>query len=105
VLLVPVDAAWKTIAYAPGLVVAGDATPSLAQVAAVARRWEERYGARIATIGPARVEWYLARRPNRREALALALELLVFAPDADDGTIEDVAAALRVDRTFMARWD
>ena len=61
--------------------------------------------ARIAAIGPARVEWYLARRPNRREALALALELLVFAPDADEGIVDDVAAALRVDRTFTAWWD
>lgn len=56
-------------------------------------------------VGPARVEWYLARRPNRCKAQALALELLVFAPDADDGTVADVAAALRVGRTFTAWWD
>jgi hypothetical protein len=104
-ILVPTDAAWKAIAYVPGFVNAGEATPSLAQVAAVSRRWEQRYGARLAAIGPATLEYFLSRRLDKREALALATELLELAPNADDDVVEAVAARLLNDVSFTAWWD
>jgi hypothetical protein len=104
-ILIPADAAWKTIAYMPGFVTAGEATPSLAQVAAVSRRWEEKYGARLAAIGPATLEWYLSRKLTKAEALALAAELEIFSPDADEGTVEEVAAVLMNNTGVTAWWD
>jgi hypothetical protein len=106
ILLVLVDAAWKGPAFLRGFVDSGEATPSLAQAVVVSRHWEETYGARLAAMGPAKLEWALTRKLSKKEALALAEELLVFAPDSyGDATIEDVAAQLAVDVSFTAWWD
>ncbi|WP_163988879.1 DUF4253 domain-containing protein [Pyxidicoccus caerfyrddinensis] len=105
VALVPTDAAWKTLAYLPVLMQAGESTPSLVKVAAMSRRWEERYGARVASVRPATVEWVVDRAPkDRAAALALAHEHLALQP-SEKGTAEQEADALMQSTTWYLWWD
>ncbi|MCP3138361.1 DUF4253 domain-containing protein [Pyxidicoccus xibeiensis] len=105
IALVPTDAAWKTVAFLPILLQAGESTPSLVKVTAMARRWEERYGARVASVTPGTVEWVVDRLPKDRDAaLALAYEHLALVP-SNLGTAEQEAAALLESTTWHLWWD
>ena len=103
--LVPTDAAWKALASMAVLTMAGESTPSLVKLVAMARRWEERYGARVASVRPGIVEWVVDRPPkDRATALALAHEHLALKP-SEMGTVQQEAAALMQSTTWSLWWD
>ncbi|MCP3166463.1 DUF4253 domain-containing protein [Myxococcus qinghaiensis] len=91
--------------HLPVLLKAGESTPSLVKVTAMSRRWEERYGARVASVQPGIVEWVVERAPKDwDDALALAREQLALTP-SDVGTAEQEAAALMRSTTWYLWWD
>ncbi|MFP2906321.1 DUF4253 domain-containing protein [Pyxidicoccus sp. 3LFB2] len=103
--LVPTDAAWKTLAHLPGLLQAGNFTPSLVKVTALSRRWEERHGARVASVRPGIVEWVMDRPVKDRDAaLALAREQLTLKP-SEMGTAAKEATALMQSTTWYLLWN
>lgn len=102
--LVEVDAAWKTIAYLPMLLQAGEATPSLAQACAVSRTWERQFGARVLSVGPATIEWWLDAPPSREVALQLAPAHFTFTPEGGSNVLE-VRANELASPVWMAWWD
>lgn len=103
--LVPTDAAWKALAYLPLLTQAGEAVPSLAQAVAVAKKWEKRFGAKIAVVRPATLEWIVERPPEDREAaLLLAQAHGNFTPEGGAEILEKRAAELMA-RVWYAWWD
>jgi hypothetical protein len=76
---------------------------------AVHKRWSDRYGSRIACASGDVIECTVARPPaSRGEALALAREQFLYAPDiVHQGaeTIEELAATLLGGRTWYFWWD
>jgi hypothetical protein len=102
--LVPVDAAWKTLAHLPVLLQAGEATPSLAQACAVSREWEEKYGARVLSVRPALIEWWVETKPSRDAALELAPKHFAFTPEGGNGVLEARANEL-VSHVWSSWWD
>ena len=106
VALVPVDAAWKSLAYLTLFLEAGEAIPSLSQATAVCRVWEERYAAKIMAVGPATIEW-LVERPiaTRDEALAFAQEHFAFTPEGGSRVLEERAASLEGAQHWSSWWD
>jgi hypothetical protein len=103
--LVPTDAAWKALAHLPVLMQAGESTPSLVKVTALSRRWEERYGARVASVRPGVVEWVMdSPLKDRDAALALAREQLALEP-SEMGTAAQEATALMQSTTWYLWWD
>jgi hypothetical protein len=104
--LVPTDAAWKAVAWMPLLTQTGEATPSLAQLTAVSRRWEERFGARVMVVRPATVEWVVSRPPaSTEEAIAAAQEHFTFTPEADDSDVLEERAEQLMHEFWYAWWD
>jgi hypothetical protein len=104
IALVPVDAAWKTLAYLPMLHQAGEATPSLAQACAVSREWERRFGARVISVRPAKIEWWLDRPLSREAALELAPAHFTFTPEGGSNILE-VRANELVSPVWNSWWD
>jgi hypothetical protein len=102
--LVPVDAAWKTIAFLPMFLQAGEATPSLAQACAVSRDWERKFGAKVISVRPAMIEWWLTRPPSREVALELAPAHFTFTPEAGSNVLEERANEL-VSPVWNSWWD
>jgi hypothetical protein len=103
--LVPAGTAWQALAYLPQLTLGGESTPSLAQATAVCRRWEERFGARLAVVGSATLEWIVSRPPTTHaEALVLAEEHFTFTVDGGSKVLEERAAEL-MGRVWYAYWD
>jgi hypothetical protein len=104
IALVPVDQAWKTIAYLPMLLQAGEATPSLAQACAVSREWEHTFGAKVISVRPAMVEWWLERPPSRETALKLAPAHFTFTPEGGSNVLQERANEL-VSEIWSSWWD
>jgi hypothetical protein len=102
--LVPVDAAWKTLAYLPLFLDAGEATPSMAQACAVSREWERKFGAKVISVRPATIEWWLDHPPSRSVALELAPEHFTFTPEGGSNVLE-VRANELVSPVWTAWWD
>jgi hypothetical protein len=66
-----------------------------AALTAVARSWEERFGAFVASIGPGSLGLSVSGPPTTAtQARALAAEQSAFAPEGDDRDLDAVAAAL-----------
>lgn len=106
IALVPVDAAWKSLAYLTWFLGAGEATPSMAQAVAVCRTWEEKYWATIIAVSPASIEWSVAKPMQSHEsALAFAEEHFSFTPDAGPRIKEERAAWLLGARYWYSWWD
>jgi hypothetical protein len=106
-VLVPAEAAWQVIAYLPIFTTAGEATPSLAQAVAVSREWERRWGARVASVGPATIEWIAPPLDlDEAEAVQLAIAHHAFTPEAfEDETLGQRASALVLAESWYAWWD
>jgi hypothetical protein len=102
--LIPTDAAWKTIAWLPMLLRSGEATPSLAQACAVSREWEKRHGARVISVRPAMIEWWLDTPPSRETALELATAHSTFTPEGGSNVLE-VRANELVSSVWSSWWD
>jgi hypothetical protein len=66
-----------------------------AALTAVARSWEERFGAFVVSIGSAELGLSVSAPPTTAtQARALAAEQWAFAPEGDDDDLDTVAAAL-----------
>ncbi len=105
IALVPTDQAWKALAYLPIFTQAGEAVPSLAQAVAVAKKWEKRFGAKVAVVRPATLEWIVERPPEDREsALLLAQAHGTFSPEGASEILETRAAELMT-KIWFAWWD
>jgi uncharacterized protein DUF4253 len=66
-----------------------------AALTAVARSWEERFGAFVVSIGPGELGVSVSAPPTAaNQARALAAEQSAFAPEGDDESLDVVAAAL-----------
>ncbi|MDP1826348.1 MAG: DUF4253 domain-containing protein [Archangium sp.] len=104
VALVPVDAAWKAVAYLPMLLQAGEATPSMAQACAVSRLWEDDWGAKVISLRPAAIEWWVERPPTRSNAMEIACAHFTFTPEGGSNVLEERANEL-VSPVWSAWWD
>jgi Domain of unknown function (DUF4253) len=106
-VLVPTTQSWQV----PLLVGYGgyNACPYPEEHAAVLRRWEQQYGAKMAAMGPDYLELVVEQPPTTRgAAIALAAEQYAYCPDIVDqgtGTIEELAAALYQGSTWYFWWD
>ena len=101
----PVASAWQALAYLPQLTLGGQSTPSLAQATAVCRRWEERFGARLAVVDSCQLEWIVSRPPaTRADALALAEGHFAFTVEGGSEVLEERAAEL-MSPVWYAYWD
>lgn len=80
-----------------------------AGLSAMARSWEERFGARLLRLGPDRLDLSVAAPPqNPDHAAAVAAEHWTFAPDRilqETGTIEAYAQEIRGRRTWSFWWE
>ena len=76
---------------------------------AMHKRWQDRYGARIASMTFDVIECTVERPPESREdAMVLAREQFIYCPDiVHQGveTVENLAATLRGSRTWYFWWD
>ena len=80
---------------------------------AVARSWNEKYGADICAIGkPVTLEFRIARPPaDQREALAFMREQMVFCDGAmheifyDRSVFREAVTGLRHRKYLMCWWD
>jgi hypothetical protein len=70
-----------------------------AALTAIARSWEERFGAVVASIGPGTLGLSVAAPPTTAaQAHSLAAEQSAFAPEGDDGDDLNAVAATLPDR-------
>ncbi|MGZ8702598.1 MAG: DUF4253 domain-containing protein, partial [Gaiellaceae bacterium] len=106
-VVVPADASW----HVPCLLQYGDwneCPPAVAH-AAILRRWEERYGARVVTMRYDTIELAVDRPiATQQEALVVAHEQYVYCADiVQQGTetIEALAAALLGATVWYFWWD
>jgi hypothetical protein len=91
-LLVPVHRPADVIA-AVG-VIQSEVAPD-ADLTAIARSWEERFGAVVTQLGPGAMTMSVAAPPaSERQAVALAAEQIAFAPEGDVAELGAQAAAL-----------
>jgi hypothetical protein len=91
-LLVPVHRPADAIA-AVG-VIQSEVAPD-ADLTAVARSWEERFGAVVTQLGPGTVALSVAAPPaSERQAVALAAEQIAFAPEGDVAELGEQATML-----------
>ena len=86
---------WLKVNAAAGLVAAGraDSIVDALPIAAVLRSWEERFGAKLLTIGFAKIQ-LLAHRPPRTQQAAqlLAAEQFAFCDECADKGLHDVSS-------------
>ncbi|WP_445148272.1 DUF4253 domain-containing protein [Baekduia sp. Peel2402] len=95
ILLVPVHRPADTIAALGA--VQTEVAPN-EDLTAVARSWEERFGAIVTKAGPSEVAFSIAAPPtDDGQALLLAAEQIAFSPEGDLGEAADLAPALRRD--------
>jgi hypothetical protein len=104
IALIPVAEAWQTIAYLPVLLQAGESTPSLAQACAVSREWEQKFGAKVISVRPAMIEWWLDQPPSREAALELAPAHFTFTPEGGSNVLEERASEL-MGNVWGSWWD
>lgn len=80
-----------------------------AQHVAVLRRWSQRYGANLLTLGFDTIELFVERPPaGKHEALAVAREQFAYCPDIvwqGVGTIGSLAATQARSRLWYFWWD
>ncbi|MER7077834.1 protein of unknown function [Saccharopolyspora kobensis] len=80
-----------------------------AGLSAMARSWEERFGARLLRLGPDRLDLSVAAPPQDPDhAAAVAAEHWTFCPDRilqETGTIEAYAQEIRGRRTWSFWWE
>jgi uncharacterized protein DUF4253 len=105
VALIPTPHSWQVPAYLR--LDAGDATPAVHT--AMARSWQERYGAEIVGMLPDLMEMQVAQPPiTREEALALAREQYIYCNDVviqGTQTIQALAAGLLDGTAWFFWWD
>lgn len=86
-----------------------NACPSPAEMAAVLRYWEQKYGARVVSATHDTLEMRVARPPQTREAaLALAQQQYLFCDDLVNqgtGDVENLAKGLLYSPTWYFWWD
>ena len=93
ILLVPVHRPADTIAALGA--VQTEVAPN-EDLTAVARSWEERFGAIVTKAGPSEVAFSVAAPPtDRGQAQLLAAEQIAFSPEGDLGEVADLARAVR----------
>ncbi|MEU4448373.1 DUF4253 domain-containing protein [Actinosynnema sp. NPDC050801] len=86
-------------------------TGDTAEISAVLRGWEDRFGARVVGVGPATLVLSVAGPPTTREAaLAVAAEHFAFCPDniwqgQDPCTLAAYAERLVDDHSWTFWWD
>ena len=78
-----------------------------AEMTAVLRSWEERFGAVVTSLGSGTVDLVVGAPPSGDRVDQLAAEHLTFTPD--QGPIEDLQRLLRSDRptpdgTYERHW-
>lgn len=76
---------------------------------AFALRWQQRYGAVIASVGPEALEWHIERPPEDQEsAVQLAWEMALYCPPilkTRVKTVHDLAAVLIGAKGWAHSWD
>lgn len=76
---------------------------------AIARYWHEKFGASLATMSTATLEFMVERPPQTdEEALALATEQYLYCPDIVDqgvGSIDHLAQLLKGSQVWYFWWD
>jgi hypothetical protein len=86
-----------------------NSVPSSIEIVAIARHWNETYGARLIAVGSDVLEFKVARKPaSHAEACALLQEQYCFAPDNwenDRDCLEEAAARLQVADSWFFWWD
>ncbi|MEU4806198.1 DUF4253 domain-containing protein [Actinosynnema sp. NPDC023587] len=108
--LVAADRAADTVAVV-GWTGPVDHTGDTAELSAVLRSWEERFGARVVAVGFDTLVLGVAAPPaTREEALVIAAEHFAFCPDniwQDDGpqALQDYAGRLVGDNSWTFWWD
>jgi hypothetical protein len=103
---VPTPHSWEIPAYFLFGDWNGNARPE--QMVAVAKYWNERWGAEICGISQESLEFRVARRPaNHQEAVALLREHYLFCSEMefDQDVLEEMAAELRVMNYWFFWWD
>ncbi|MHA6805713.1 DUF4253 domain-containing protein [Salinifilum ghardaiensis] len=80
-----------------------------AGLSAMARSWEQRFGARVLRLGPDRLDLSVSAPPQDAEhAAAVAAEHWTFCPDRivqESGSIAEYAREIRGRRTWSFWWD
>jgi hypothetical protein len=102
--LVPTAHAFET----PAFVGFGgwDDSPETVVHLALAREWEARFGATVAAITPAAIEFQVARPPTTRDdAERLALEHFHYSRAAVPGTLQEAAINLIGATAWRFSWD
>jgi hypothetical protein len=111
VVRIPTSRSWEIPAYT--LFSGGAAGPEPEQMIAVARSWNEKYGADICAMGkPVTLEFRIARPPtDQREALMFMREQVVFCDGAMDeifyerSVFREEVTGLRHRKYLMCWWD
>jgi hypothetical protein len=111
VVRIPTSRSWEIPAYT--LFSGGVGGPKPEQMVAVARSWNEKYGADICAIGkPVTLEFRIARPPaDQREALAFMREQMVFCNEAmhellyEPSAFREEVTGLRHRKYLMCWWD
>ncbi len=106
-ILLPASQPWESPAY---LLWGGvNEQPDTEVQVALARRWFETYGAEIIRMTESTIEFIVPRSPSTdSEAIELAVEHLLYAPDSADrspGALADQAAELLDADLWFFWWD
>ena len=107
IALLPIEEGWQATAILPW----GNynENPGPALHTAVLRDWSRRYGAELVSMTGDVIEMAVSRPPTTdQEALALAREQFMYAPDIVQqgvGDVETLAAALKDSRSWYFWWD
>jgi len=107
IALIPTPISWQVPAY---LKAGGwNECPNPEEHTAVFKRWEERYGCKVACVTGDVIEMTVENPPATREtALDLALEQFIYCPDiVHQGveTIENLASTLCDGKVWYFWWD
>ena len=105
---IPVREPWKVFAWLP--FIGGGPLPEVRELLAVARYWQEEYGATPVLVSRDTVEFSLPAPAPEQRALELAREQWAFCPglvgrNGEQPTLGALADTLRCSRLWYFRWD
>src|SRR5262249_30490584 len=108
ILRLPCKESWKAPLFVGGNASFDHSRMSLGEEIGIQREWYERFGAELCCVGKRSWQFYVARPPrDHREAVGLLRQHYLYSwvdDTYDKETIENSAAAIRVDTYWHFMW-